>query len=64
MAGFVTALHMVNAGQSLYVVGQVLGHAQAKTTARYAHLSQGTLLNAVNLAAQSSGTEWADQQTI
>ena len=55
------ASYMVNAGQSLYIVGQVLGHAQAKTTARYAHLSQETLLNAVNLAAEGSGTEWADQ---
>jgi integrase len=55
------ASYMVNAGQSLYVVGQVLGHAQAKTTARYAHLSQETLLNAVNLAAQASGTTWAGE---
>ena len=58
------ASYMVNAGQSLYVVGQVLGHAQAKTTARYAHLSQESLLNAVNLAAQGSGTEWADQPAV
>jgi integrase len=55
------ASYMVNAGQSLYVVGQVLGHAQAKTTARYAHLSNETLLNAVNLAAQASGTSWAGE---
>ncbi len=53
------ASNMVNAGQSLYVVGKVLGHAQAKTTERYAHLSNETLLNAVNLAAQVSGTTWA-----
>jgi len=55
------ASYMVNAGQSLYVVGQVLGHSQAKTTQRYAHLSNETLLNAVNLAAHASGTEWAEE---
>jgi integrase len=54
------ASYMVNSGQSLYVVGKVLGHAQAKTTERYAHLSQSTLLNAVNLAAQASGTAWVE----
>lgn len=52
------ASNMVNAGQSLYVVGQVLGHAQTKTTARYAHLSQDTLLAAVNAAADVMATEW------
>ncbi|HIF23229.1 MAG TPA: site-specific integrase [Gemmatimonadetes bacterium] len=29
---------MVNAGQDLYVVGEVLGHSSAQTTKRYAHL--------------------------
>lgn len=52
------ASNMVNAGQSLYVVGQVLGHAQTKTTQRYAHLSQDTLLAAVNAAADVMATEW------
>lgn len=52
------ASKMVNANQSLYVVGQVLGHAQTKTTQRYAHLSQETLLAAVNAAAGVMATEW------
>lgn len=52
---------MVQAGQSLYVVAKVLGHAQTKTNERDAHLSNETLLNAVNLAAGVSGTAWADQ---
>jgi integrase len=30
---------LVNAGVDLYTVGKQLGHAQTKTTARYAHLS-------------------------
>jgi len=53
------ASNMANSGQSLYVIGKVLGHAQAKTTERYAHLSGDTLRNAVNAASQASGTTWA-----
>ncbi len=49
---------MVNSGQSLYVVGQVLGHAQPRTTQRYSHLSQDTLLNAVDAAAGFMGGIW------
>jgi site-specific recombinase XerD len=30
---------LANAGIDLYTVGKQLGHAQTKTTARYAHLS-------------------------
>ncbi|WP_294266173.1 site-specific integrase [uncultured Sphingomonas sp.] len=54
------ASNMVNAGQSLYVVGQVLGHAQPRTTQRYAHLSQDTLLAAVDAAAGFMGTTWTE----
>lgn len=53
------ASNLVNAGQSLYVVGSILGHAQAKTTARYAHLASDTLLAAANAAADHMGTDWA-----
>jgi site-specific recombinase XerD len=57
------ASHLVNAGQSLYVVSKVLGHAQQSTTQRYAHLSQDTLLAAVDAAAGGMGA-WtkADDQ--
>jgi hypothetical protein len=37
----------------------ILGHAQTKTTARYAHLASETLLAAVNAAADHMGTDWA-----
>lgn len=53
------ASNLVNSGQSLYVVGSILGHAQAKTTARYAHLANETLLAAANAAAGHMGTDWA-----
>lgn len=43
------ASFLVNAGRSLYEVGQLLGHTQLKTTMRYAHLSDQTLRDAVNV---------------
>jgi hypothetical protein len=40
----------------LYEVQQILGHTQIKTTQRYAHLSQDTLLAAANSATTALGT--------
>ncbi len=42
------ASFLVNSGQSLYTVQKLLGHTQVKTTQRYAHLSQDSLLIASN----------------
>ncbi|MCG5526379.1 site-specific integrase [Ectothiorhodospira haloalkaliphila] len=39
---------LVNSGHSLYEVQKLLGHTQIRTTQRYAHLDQGTLLRASN----------------
>lgn len=50
------ASNLVNSGQSLYVVGSILGHAQTKTSQRYAHLASETLLAAANAAADHMGT--------
>jgi len=47
------ASNLVNAGQSIYVVSKLLGHTQVKTTARYSHLSDATLLSAVDAAAMA-----------
>ena len=44
---------LVNSGRTLYEVQQLLGHTQVKTTQRYAHLSQDTLLSAANAAAKA-----------
>lgn len=41
------ASEMVNAGVDLYTVGQVLGHRDSRSTARYSHLTAGTLAAAV-----------------
>jgi site-specific recombinase XerD len=45
------ASFLVNAGRSLYEVQKILGHTQVKTTQRYAHLAQETLLDATNAVA-------------
>lgn len=41
------ASFLVNAGRSLYEVQQLLGHADIRTTSRYAHLSRDRLKEAV-----------------
>lgn len=42
------ASEMVNAGIDLYTVGGVLGHKSAQSTARYAHLAQERLRQAIS----------------
>lgn len=53
------ASNMVNSGRSIYEVSKVLGHAQLKTTQRYSHLSQETLLAAVDAASDATGIIWS-----
>ncbi len=45
------ASFMINAGVDLYAVGRVLGHADHKSTMRYSHLANDTLLAAVEAGA-------------
>lgn len=56
------ASNMVNSGRSIYEVAKVLGHTQIKTASRYSHLSQATLLDAVDAAANATGTNWSPAQ--
>jgi len=49
---------LVNSGRTLYEVQRLLGHSQARTTQRYAHLSHDTLLEATNVASQRVSTLW------
>lgn len=46
------ASYLVNAGRSLYEVQELLGHADIKTTSRYAHLSRERLISAVEVVPQ------------
>jgi integrase len=46
---------LINSGRTLYEVQHILGHTQVKTTQRYAHLSQATLLAAANAATTALG---------
>lgn len=43
------ASEMANAGVDLYTIGRVLGHRDSRSTARYSHLSAGTLSAAVGM---------------
>lgn len=45
------ASFLVNSGVDLLTVGRILGHADYKSTMRYAHLAQDTLLAAVEAGA-------------
>lgn len=45
------ASFMINGGVDLYAVGKVLGHADHKSTMRYSHLANETLLAAVEVGA-------------
>jgi integrase len=44
---------MINAGVDLFAVGRVLGHTDHKSTMRYSHLANDTLLKAVEAGANS-----------
>jgi site-specific recombinase XerD len=46
---------LINSGRTLYEVQRLLGHTQIKTTQRYAHLSEETLLAAANAATAAVG---------
>jgi site-specific recombinase XerD len=49
------ASNLAASGQSLLVIGQVLGHSQPRTTLRYVHFEEGRLQKAANAASAASG---------
>jgi integrase len=52
----------VTGGESLYIVGKVLGHSQAVTTQRYAHLAIDPVLAAADRTAQRISTAMNKKQ--
>lgn len=50
------ASEMINQGATLHEVGAVLGHKDARSTKRYAHLATDTLATAVGLIGRKSRT--------
>lgn len=46
------ASYAVNSGKSLPIVGKIMGHTQAATTARYAHLAESPVAAAAESTAQ------------
>lgn len=49
------ASHLASSGQSLVMIGRLLGHSQPQTTARYAHLHDEALRAATNKFSEASG---------
>ena len=47
------ASYAANSGQSLPVIGKMLGHTQAATTARYAHLAENPVAAAAEITARA-----------
>ena len=56
------ARHVPLSAAVLSVLAQVLGHTQIKTASRYSHPSKATLLDAVDAAANATGTNWSPAQ--
>ena len=53
------ASFMINAGIDLFAVGRVLGHADHKSTMRYSHLANDTLLAAVEAGSLKQAVDWS-----
>lgn len=53
------ASFMINAGVDLFAVGRVLGHTDHKSTMRYSHLANDTLMKAVEAGAAKLNVNWS-----
>lgn len=53
------ASFLAAAGTDLLTIGKILGHADYRSTARYSHVSNTTLLNAVEAGASKLQVDWS-----
>ena len=51
-------------GESLMMIGKLLGHTQVQTTARYAHLARDSIQNAAARITGSIGGNLSPTQTV
>ena len=64
MASSLTAASMlVQANIPIYTVSKILGHTQLKTTERYSHLADDSLLAAADTAANAMANVWATSKS-
>ena len=54
---------LVQANIPIYTVSKILGHTQLKTTERYSHLADDTLLAAADTAASAMANVWATSKS-
>lgn len=54
---------LVQSNIPIYTVSKILGHTQLKTTERYAHLADDTLLAAADTAASAMGNVWGTSKS-
>lgn len=58
-----SASEMVNAGVDLFTVGKVLGHRDARSTARYSHLRHDKLADAIGMIGKRVGQKLPHKPT-
>ena len=51
------ASYAANSGKSLPIIGKILGHSQASTTSRYAHLAENPVAQAAAETAEGLAQE-------
>jgi integrase len=54
------ASQMANSGVPLFTISILLGHSDLKSSSRYSHLADSTLMAAAEAGASRMSSQWAD----
>ena len=54
------ASQMANSGVPLFTIATLLGHADLKSSSRYSHLADSTLLSAIEAGASKLNSQWTN----